>query len=137
VKQTPRTRKINENLKEIIASILVNHIADPRLEFITVTGVHISPDLSIANVYIIAHGDAARYQQALDGLESAKGRMRAILGERTKMRVTPELRFFIDDSVDKGMRINEALKVVPPTLSHAQNKNLHSDTPDDESTPLG
>lgn len=137
MKQTPRTRRINENLKEIIASILVNNFADPRLEFITVTGVHIAPDLSVANVYVIAHGDSERYQEALEGLESAKGRIRALLGARTKMRVTPELRFFIDDSVDSGMRISEALKIVPPTLARNLEESSGTDAADDDPPSSG
>lgn len=137
MKQTPRTRRINENLKEIIASILVNNFADPRLEFVTVTGVSIAPDLSVANIYVITHGDAERYQEALDGLESAKGRIRSLMGARIKMRVTPELRFFIDDSVDQGMRINEALRVVPPTLARNLENDSSADASGDDSTSSG
>ncbi|MDP2183737.1 MAG: 30S ribosome-binding factor RbfA [Actinomycetota bacterium] len=116
MKQTPRTRKLNETVREAIASMLVGEIADPRLELVTVTSAQVASDLMTANIYVIAHGDAERYAEALAGLDSAKGRIRTLLGQRVKMRFTPELRFFIDPSVDEGMRINEALKNVPPTL---------------------
>jgi len=116
MKQTPRTRKLNETVKEAIASILLDEIADPRLELVTVTAVHVAPDLMQANVYVTAHGDDERYREVLAGLESAKGRIRSLVGQRIKGRFTPELRFFIDDSIDNGMRIGEALKEVPPTL---------------------
>lgn len=116
MKQTPRTRKLNESVREAIASILLDEIADPRLDLVTVTGVSVSPDIMQANVYVIAHGDAERYREVLEGLESAKGRIRSLVGQRIKSRFTPELRFFIDESVDAGMRMNEALKEVPPTM---------------------
>ncbi len=116
MKETPRTRKLNEMAREAIASILIEKIADPRLDMVTLTGVKVSSDLTVANVYVIAHGDQERYDEVLAGLESAKGRIRSLLGQRVKMRFTPELRFFIDESVDEGMRISEALKDVPPTL---------------------
>ncbi|PKQ29047.1 MAG: ribosome-binding factor A [Actinobacteria bacterium HGW-Actinobacteria-10] len=116
MKQTPRTRKLNESVREAIASILLDEIADPRLDLITVTGVSVSPDIMQANVYVTAHGDEARYREVLEGLESAKGRIRSLVGQRIKSRFTPELRFFIDESVDAGMRMNEALKQVPPTM---------------------
>ncbi len=80
------------------------------------TGAEVSPDCSVANVFVIAHGDEARYAEVLAGLESAKGRIRSLLGRWMKTRVTPELRFAIDPSVDEGMRIAEALKAVPPSL---------------------
>jgi len=117
MKQTSRTRKINERLREVIALILVDAIADPRLDLVTVTAVRISPDLSIANVYVTACGDADRYAEVISGLESAKGRIRGILGGKIKMRFTPELRFFIDDSVDQGLLIATALQHVPPSMT--------------------
>lgn len=116
MKQTPRTRKLNETVREAIASILLDEIADPRLDLVTVTGVSVSPDIMQANVYVTAHGDEERYREVLAGLESAKGRIRTLVGQRIKSRFTPELRFFIDESVDAGMRMNEALKEVPPTM---------------------
>jgi len=125
MKQTPRTRKLNEQVREAIASILLDEIADPRLELVTVTAVHVAPDLMQANVYVTAHGDDERYREVLAGLESAKGRMRTLVGQRIKGRFTPELRFFIDDSIDNGMRIGEALKEVPPTMLAAS----EADTP--------
>ncbi|MRR11858.1 30S ribosome-binding factor RbfA, partial [bacterium] len=87
-----------------------------RLDLITVTGVSVSPDVMQANVYVTAHGDDERYREVLQGLESAKGRIRALLGKRMTARFTPELRFFIDESVDAGQRMNEALKEIPPTM---------------------
>lgn len=120
MKQTPRTRKINEAVREAIAHILVAEVSDPRLELVTVTSVEVSSDLSIANVYVTAHGDEERYREMLDGLESAKGRIRSILGKRVPMRLTPDLRFYVDSAVDQGMRITEALKDVPPTLLEQQ-----------------
>ena len=61
--------------------------------------------------------DPERYDEVLAGLESAKGRIRSLLGHALGWRVTPELRFFIDEVVDAGMRIDEALTAVPPTLA--------------------
>lgn len=116
MKQTPRTRKLNEQVREAVASILLDEIADPRLELVTVTAARVASDLTSANIYVTAHGDQERYAEVLAGLESASGRIRSLVGQRVKMRFTPALRFFIDESVDAGMRIGEALKEVPPTL---------------------
>jgi len=117
MKQTPRTRKLAETVREAIADILQHKISDPRLELVTVTGVETSTDMMLANVYVTAHGGEDRYAEVLEGLESANGRIRSLLGQRIKTRFTPELRFFIDDSVDASMRMTEALKNVPPTLA--------------------
>lgn len=110
MKLTSRTRKLNESVREAIAAILIEEVQDPRLEMATVTGVRVSPDLNYAEVYVTAHGGAERYAELLAGLESAKGRIRAALGARVSMRVTPALRFHIDESVDAGERIAAALR---------------------------
>jgi len=102
-------RKVNEAVREALAVIISRDMKDPRLELVTVTSVEVTGDLRHATVYVTAHGDEERYDDALAGLQSGKGRIRALLGERVDMRFTPELDFRIDDSVDQGMRIAEIL----------------------------
>jgi ribosome-binding factor A len=114
MKQTPNTRRLNEQAREVVASLLLTEVSDPRLELVTVTGAEVSPDRSVLIVFVCASAD--RYDEVLAGLESAKGRIRSLLGRALGWRVTPELRFYIDKSVDSGMRIEAALKAVPPSL---------------------
>ena len=118
MKQTPRTLKLGESVREIIAEILARRGLGPAPRD---GHRHRSPDLSsdlgVANVYVTAHGDQERYAEVLDGSDSAKGRIRTLLGEQITLRFTPELRFFIDESVDEGQRIDQALQNVPPTLA--------------------
>lgn len=103
MKQTPTSRRVNEELREKIANVLLFQIADPRLELVTVTDVEVSKDREVANVYVSA--DANRYDEVMEGLEAAKGRIRSLVGKSLGWRVTPELRFFIDPSVDAAERI--------------------------------
>lgn len=114
MKQTPNTRRLNEQAREVIASLLVSEVSDPRVELVTVTGTEVSPDRSVLLVFVST--DPERYEEVLAGLESAKGRLRSLLGHALSWRVTPELRFYIDESVDSGMRIDAALRAVPPSL---------------------
>lgn len=115
MKQTPATRRLNEQAREVVASLLVSEISDPRVELVTVTGAEVSSDRSVLIVFVSAEPE--RYEEVLEGLESAKGRIRSLIGRSLGWRVTPELRFYIDKSVDSGMRIEEALHQVPPTLA--------------------
>jgi ribosome-binding factor A len=115
MKQTPNSRRLSETAREIVASIIATEVSDPRLELITVTGAEVSPDRSVINVYVSTDPD--RYDEVLAGLNSAKGRIRTLVGNAVTWRVTPELRFYIDESVDSGMAIEEALREVPPTLA--------------------
>jgi ribosome-binding factor A len=117
MRETPRSRRLNDAVQEAIAFIIEEDISDPRLELVTVTGADVTKDLSVARVYVTAHGGEERYTEVLEGLESAKGRIRSLLARRVPMRQTPELRFEVDTSVDAGMRMSEALHEVPPTLA--------------------
>lgn len=114
MKQTETTRRLAQEAREKIATILRQEISDPRLADVTVTGCEVSVDRSLCKVYVAA--PPGTYEEALAGLESAKGRIRSLLGRSLTWRVTPELFFVIDTSTDQAMRITEALKNVPPTM---------------------
>lgn len=114
MKQVPSSRKVNEVARERIASILLYEISDPRLSLVTVTGAEVSLDRSLCVVYVAA--DKARYAEVEAGLESAKGRIRYLFGKGLDWRVTPELRFVIDTTVDNAEAIAKALQNIPPSM---------------------
>lgn len=122
MKSTPRTRRLSENVREALAEVLTEDVSDPRLSFATITGVEVSPDLSVARVYVTTHGGPDEYDALLDGFRSADKRIRAGLARRVRMRVIPRLEYELDTSFDEGMRITEALKKAPPTLSHDEDE---------------
>ena len=128
MKQTPNTRKLGEQAREVIASLLVTEVADPRLRLVTVTGAEVSPDRSVLLVFVTT--DPERYDEVLAGLESAKGRLRSLVGHALGWRVTPELKFYIDTSVDSGMAIDRALRDVPPTLVAEREAALEPEAPE-------
>jgi len=114
MKQTKQSRKQNEAVRTALAGILLTEIADPRLDMVTVTSATVSKDRSVANVYFTA--DRSVYDEVEAGLESAKGRLRSLLGQELGWRHTPELRFFMDTTIDEAERIARVLQDVPPTL---------------------
>jgi len=105
----PRTRAMNETVREVIARILLEEIADPRVEFVTVTGVVLSPDLRYGTVYI-ATPDGGDPAEALAGLKAATGRIRSLLGERVRCRYTAELTFKVDPAIEEATRIANAIR---------------------------
>lgn len=110
-KSYSRSRAAGESVREVVARILLEETADPRVDLVTVTGVDMSPDLRHANVYVTTHGGEERYRDVIAGLDSAKGRIRSLLGQALVMRYVPELHFRIDPSVDDALRIGEAIRV--------------------------
>ncbi|AEB07150.1 ribosome-binding factor A [Coriobacterium glomerans PW2] len=120
MKQTSATRRLGEQLREKLGYILLTEISDPRLDFVTITGVEVSTDRALARVFITCERD--RYDDVAEALESAKGRIRSILARSLDWRVTPELDFRIDQATDEAESITRALKNVPETLSVAKNE---------------
>ncbi len=114
MKQNRTTRRLGEILREKVSSILLFEVSDPRLDMITITGAEVSVDRSFARVYVSASPE--RYDEVLEGLESAKGRIRSILGRSLDWRVTPELVFEIDRTADEAERIAHALRDAPASL---------------------
>jgi len=102
-RQSAASRKVNETARVALSSLLLTEFADPRLELITVTDVRVTRDRSVATVLVSS--SPADYEDTLAGLESAKGRLRSLLGKELGWRVTPELRFVIDTGVDHAQEI--------------------------------
>lgn len=109
-----RTRKVESQLKEIVGEE-VPALSDPRIQgLVTVTGVRVSPDLAQATVFysVLAGEDL---EGAREGLQSAAGRIQAIVGARTRMKRTPRLHFEPDPVVDNVDRIQAALRDIRET----------------------
>ena len=106
-----RTRRIAEEIRKIVSTMLINGIKDPRINsLVSVTDVEVTSDLSYAYVYIsILGGDE---ESTLEGLKSACGYIRREVGKNIKIRHIPEIIFKIDDSLLKGMYMDELIKKV-------------------------
>ena len=97
----------NEQAREVIASILIFEISDPRLNLVTITGCEVSYDRSACNVFYTAEPE--RYDSVEAAFKQAKGRIRSLMAKKLSWRVAPELRFHLDNSVDEAEAIANAL----------------------------
>lgn len=107
MKQSSSNRRVNEQAREVISEILPFEISDPRLDMVTITGVEVSYDRSVANVYYST--EPSRYTEVAQAFNAAAGRIRSLMAKKLSWRVAPELRFHLDESVDNAQRIAEAL----------------------------
>ncbi len=130
MKTYPRSRAMGETVREVVARILLEDSADPRLHLVTVTGVEMSPDLRHANVFFTAHGDEARRADALAGLDSAKGRIRTLLGSAVRVRHVPDLHFRMDPAIDEATRITDAIRQEREARPRAQDGPAPADGED-------
>ncbi len=107
-----RLQKMARLLKEEISRIIREEINDPRLGFISLTTIEVTPDLHTAHVYVSVYGTPEEQQASINVLERASRFLRGELGRQVEMRYTPELVFHLDHSLERGSRVNELLKEV-------------------------
>lgn len=102
-------RRVDEAMRAVLSDAIATDLKDPRVGFVTVTGVKTSPDLRHARVYVSVLGDAPTREATMGGLRSAHGFLQRRLASELTLKHTPALSFEYDGSVDNGMRISELL----------------------------
>ena len=112
-REFPRTRRVGEQIQRELADLIRNEIKDPRVGMVSVTAVIVSRDLSHAKVYVSVLGNAEQTDASVRVLGNAAGFLRHKLGKIMHIRIIPELRFYLDRSLEEGARmgalINEAI----------------------------
>ncbi len=104
-----RPEQVAENLRQVVADALAREIRDPRVGFVTLTGVTVTPDLSHAKIRVSVPGDEDAKTRALEGLRSASGFLRTRVAKALTTRTVPELHFELDRGLEHAARINEVL----------------------------
>src|ERR671933_226210 len=104
-----RMRRVNEAVREVLSTAIGKDLKDPRIGFVTVTGVDTSPDLRHSRVYVSVLGDEKKREQSLVGLEAAHGVLQRRLASELRMKRTPQLAFEYDPSVERGVRMTQLI----------------------------
>lgn len=110
-----RMRRVDEAVRAVLSDAIAKDLQDPRIGFVTVTGVKTSPDLRHARVYVSVLGDERTREQSLEGLRSAHGFLQGRIATELSLKQTPTLEFSYDESIDRGMRISELIDRQEPT----------------------
>jgi ribosome-binding factor A len=105
-----RMRRVNEAVREVLSTAIAKDVKDPRIGFVTVTGVDTSPDLRHARVYVSVLGGERERADTLAGLSSSHGYLQSRVAAELRLKNTPQLDFHYDESVDRGARITEILR---------------------------
>ena len=112
---TRRTERVEGEIRTQVAQLLLREIKDPRVGFVTVTRVSITPDLSFARIYVGVLGEPSRREEVMQVLRGASGFVRKSLGRRLRMRRTPDVVFEYDKGLDASERVAALLAENPPS----------------------
>ncbi len=123
-----RLLRINESIKETLSEVITAEgLKDPRVGFVTVTGVETTPDLRHARVYVSVLGGRAEREGTLAALDGSRGFLQGRINEALHMKRTPQLRFLYDETLDRALRIEQALKREAEVLGAEQPPELRDD----------
>src|SRR5207248_9992830 len=103
-----RMRRVNEAVRQVLSEA-VGELKDPRIGFVTVTGVETSPDLPHARVFVSVFGPEEERDETLAGLEAAHGVLQARIARELRMKRTPQLAFEYDPTVERGVRMTQLI----------------------------
>ena len=108
-----RMRRVNESVRQVLSEG-VGQLKDPRIGFVTVTGVETSPDLRHARVFVSVLGSDRRRTQTLAALQAAHSVLQARIARELRMKRTPQLQFEYDPSVERGVRMSKLIDELAP-----------------------
>ena len=112
---TRRQKQISVLIQKELGDLLEKKVSDPRLDFMTITAVKVSPDLRQAHIYVSTLGDQ---QEAMEGFDHAASFLRRELASRLALRYVPELIFHLDDALVRGERVHQLLKEIQQNRNH-------------------
>lgn len=107
-----RTERVADLIRRELAGILTTKLRDPRVSWVSVTGVEVTPDLSVAKIWLSALAGSEHRGEILKALTHATPFLRRELAPRLGLREMPELRFAYDESIERGARVEELLRKI-------------------------
>src|SRR5919106_1543426 len=109
---TRRTQRVGESIREVLGELIQRNVKDPRVGFVTITAVRVTPDLSKAHVYYTVLGEEKERRATEAGLESAKPFLRTETARRVRLKTTPELEFHMDDTPERGQAVDSIIEEI-------------------------
>src|SRR6187397_411961 len=103
-----RMRRVNESVRQVLSEALLE-LKDPRIGFVTVTGVDTSPDLRQATVYVSVLGGEKKRDATIAGLQSSHGVLQSRVNRELRLKRTPQLTFQYDPTVERGVRLSRLI----------------------------
>ena len=113
MKPYSRAERVSIQIQQAITELLSKKMQDPRMEMATISGVRMSPDLSLAYVYVTVFGDKKRIREDLEGFQRSKGFIKTRIAPKLGLRIMPDLRFIHDDSFDEAARLDALIDAAP------------------------
>jgi ribosome-binding factor A len=123
-----RTEKVGNELRNVLARPLKDVASEIHAGFITVTHVRMSPDLRVARVYLSVFGGKVSGEEAVAKINERRRSLRQQVNAKVRLRFSPELHFYLDDTLDAINRIDSLLKSIPPPAPATEAETSEAET---------
>jgi len=120
-----RQERVAEAIKKEVSLIIHDELKDPRVGFVTVTGVELTPDLRYVKIFFSVLGKEDEYKKTKEALDSALGFIRRLIAQRVKLRFTPEISFREDRSGEYSIKIQSVLDEIKELNEPKKSTRLH------------
>lgn len=127
-----RKDRLEELIKRIISEIIIRELKDPRLGFITITGVELNKDYSEAKIGVSILGSSLDVRKSMEGIRSSSGYVQKLLGKELKIRNTPRVYFYLDKSVEEGVDMVHKINNLPGVIDRKDDEDIKKDDEDSD-----
>lgn len=118
-----RKDRLEELIKRIVSDIFLKEVKDPRIGFLTFTGVELNKDYSEARIGVSFLGSSTDVRKGMEGIRSSSGYVQKLLGKELKIRNTPRVYFFLDKSVQEGVEMVSRIENLPGVKDSSDNNS--------------
>jgi len=125
-----RKDRLEELIKRIVSDIIFRELKDPRIGFLTVTGVELNKDYSEARIGVSILGNSTEVRKSMEGIRSSSGFVQRLLGKELKIRNIPSVYFYLDKSVEEGVDMVNKINNLPGVIDVCRGDHL--DRPNEE-----
>jgi ribosome-binding factor A len=132
---TRRTARIAAAVRQVVSSVILFELRDPRVNQVTVLTTEVAEDLRTAKVFVSVLGDDTEQRLALHGLNSARGFIQSRIADELQLRLTPVLTFVLDQGVKKSIEVSRALRALQPGETSEEVIGEPPASADEESPP--
>ncbi|MCP3944132.1 MAG: 30S ribosome-binding factor RbfA [Desulfobacteraceae bacterium] len=138
MKPYSRADRISGMIQVAITDLLRKKIQNPKVEMATISGVKVSADLRLADIYITVFGGKKKIAEAMEGFKKSKGFIKKSIAPKLGLKFMPELRFIHDDSFDRAAKMDALIKAASDgDAKIPENPEQLSDSTEDISDPEG
>ena len=122
-----RKDRLEELIKRIVSEIIMRELKDPRIGFVTVTGVELNRDYSEARIGVSILGSTTDVRKSMEGIRSSSGYVQKLMGKELKIRNLPRIYFYLDKSVEEGVEMVNKINNLPGVKDQKEDYDTNDD----------